>query len=54
MEIPRARFREFLHYRKEFIRIDDLKRYKRARVQLHWRGVVLREEVEGPLIKTKD
>ena len=39
--------------RKEFITIDDLENYKRARVQLHARGIVLRDEVPGALIKTK-
>lgn len=40
-------------HRKEFIEIDDLSKYKRCRVQLHARGVVLRDEVEGGQIKTK-
>lgn len=40
-------------HRKEFIQIDDLSNYKRCRVQLHAQGVVLRDEVEGSLIKTK-
>ncbi|MEZ6064146.1 MAG: hypothetical protein R3B90_00215 [Planctomycetaceae bacterium] len=40
-------------HRKEFICIDDLTRYKRCRVQLHAKGVVLRDEVEGAVIKTK-
>jgi type I restriction enzyme S subunit len=42
-----------VNHRKEFICIDDLTRYKRCRVQLHAKGVVLRDEVEGALIKTK-
>lgn len=40
-------------HRKEFVRIDDTKVYKRCRVQLHAKGVVLRDEVEGARIKTK-
>jgi len=44
---------EVVTYRKEFISIDDLKRYKRARVQLHAQGIVLRDEIPGALIKTK-
>ena len=44
---------EVVTHRKEFIRIDDLARYKRCRVQLHAKGVVLRDEVEGAVIKTK-
>lgn len=49
----RVRLGEVLRLRKEFIQIDDLKTYKRARVQLHAQGVVLRDEVPGALIKTK-
>jgi type I restriction enzyme S subunit len=40
-------------YRKEFITIDDLKTYRRPRVQLHAKGIVLRDEVLGAGIKTK-
>src|SRR5262249_20813658 len=39
--------------RKEFIEIDDLQSYKRCRVQLHARGIVLRDKVAGVEIKTK-
>ena len=44
---------EVVTHRKEFIRIDDLSKYKRCRVQLHTQGVILRDEVDGSLIKTK-
>ena len=44
---------EAVTHRKEFVQIDDLSTYKRCRVQLHTQGVVLRDEVEGSLIKTK-
>lgn len=44
---------EVLSQRKEFIVIDDLATYKRPRVQLHAKGIVLRDEVDGALIKTK-
>jgi type I restriction enzyme S subunit len=44
---------EVLRQRKEFIDIDDLVTYKRCRVQLHTKGIVLRDEVCGALIKTK-
>lgn len=44
---------EFLIHRKEFFRIDDFSRYKRARVQLHGKGIVLRDEVVGAEVKTK-
>ena len=39
--------------RKEFIEINDLDIYKRCRVQLHSKGIVLRDEVQGAEIKTK-
>ena len=42
-----------IEQRKDFIEIDDLKTYKRARVQLHAKGIVLRDIVEGSLVKTK-
>jgi type I restriction enzyme S subunit len=50
---PRIRLGEVLRHRKEFITIDDLKNYRRPRVQLHVQGIVLRDEVPGVLIKTK-
>ena len=54
MSFPSTQFSTFLVHRKEFVRIDDTQLYRRARVQLHWRGIVLRDEVEGALVKTKD
>lgn len=44
---------EVVLQRKEFITIDDFLTYKRCRVQLHAKGAVLRDEVEGTRIKTK-
>lgn len=44
---------EVIRQRKEFIEIDDIQTYKRARVQLHAKGIVLRDIVEGSLVKTK-
>ncbi len=44
---------EISKYRKEFIEIDDSIEYKRCRVQLHKRGVVLRDKISGVNIKTK-
>lgn len=44
---------EVLNHRKEFILIDDMGTYKRCRVQLHTRGIVLRDTVAGTEIKTK-
>src|SRR5208282_3083691 len=50
---PRTRLGSVLSLRKEFIRIDDVLNYKRARVKLHAQGIVLRDEIPGALIKTK-
>lgn len=50
---PIVRMGEILTPRKEFIIIDDLQTYKRARVQLRAQGIVLRDEVPGAMIKTK-
>jgi type I restriction enzyme S subunit len=44
---------EIVELRKEFITIDDLTIYRRPRVQLHGQGIVLRDEVAGLVIKTK-
>lgn len=50
---PKVKLGEVLRHRKEFITIDDLATYRRPRVQLHAQGIVLRDEVEGGLVKTK-
>jgi type I restriction enzyme S subunit len=50
---PIARLSEILDYRKEFITIDDLTEYARPRVQIHVKGIVLRDKVLGSQIKTK-
>lgn len=44
---------KLIKYRKEFIEIDELRTYKRCRVQLHAQGLVLRDTVQGTEIKTK-
>src|SRR5450759_880054 len=44
---------EVLNHKNEFITIDDLVTYTRVTAQLHAKGIVLRDEVEGLLIKTK-
>lgn len=44
---------DVIAHRKEFIEIDDLHTYKRPRVQLHAKGIVLRDVIEGARIKTK-
>ncbi|MEM8864195.1 MAG: restriction endonuclease subunit S [Planctomycetota bacterium] len=50
---PKVPLSEVVRHRKEFIEIDDFASYKRCRVQLHARGILLRDEVEGAAIKTK-
>ncbi|MBD2300010.1 restriction endonuclease subunit S [Nostoc sp. FACHB-190] len=42
-----------IKHRKEFIGIDDFKKYKRCRVKLHAQGIELRDIVQGAEIKTK-
>src|ERR1035437_4278558 len=46
-------FKEVIKHRKIFITINDEKEYKRCRVQLYGRGVVLRDLVLGKDILTK-
>lgn len=48
-----VKLKELVTYRKQFIEISDNEKYKRCRVQLHRRGVKLRDEVFGYEIKTK-
>lgn len=50
---PTVPLRGVIGHRKEFIVIDDTQEYKRCRVQLHARGVILRDTVSGADIKTK-
>lgn len=50
---PKVKLGEVLRQRKEFVTIDDLKNYRRPRVQLHAQGITLRDQVPGALIKTK-
>lgn len=52
-QFPVVALGDALRQRKEFITIDDTQQYKRCRVQLHARGVVLRDLVSGSDIKTK-
>lgn len=51
---PNVRLGEVLTHRQEFITIDDLTTYRRPRVRLHAQGIVLRDEIVGALIKTKE
>ncbi len=50
---PMVKLGAVLRQRKQFITIDDASSYKRPRVQLHAKGIVLRDEVPGATIKTK-
>jgi len=40
-----VRLGNFLTERKEFVTIDDFTRYERARVQLHGKGIIIRDVV---------
>jgi len=50
---PRVKLGEVVAHRKKFVTIDDLTTYKRCRVQLHAKGVVLRDLAPGMAVKTK-
>ncbi|OFX72164.1 MAG: hypothetical protein A2X12_07175 [Bacteroidetes bacterium GWE2_29_8] len=50
---PVVKMNEVLKLRKDFFTIDDNENYKLCRVQLHGKGVVLRDTVKGKDIKTK-
>ncbi len=52
-EWPTVHLDEVITQRKEFVEIDDFEVYKRCRVQLHAKGIVLRDLVPGLEIKTK-
>ncbi len=51
---PMVPLGEVISHRKDCIQISDLETYKRCRVQLHAKGVVLRDIVSGAEIKTKE
>ncbi|MBI5075110.1 MAG: restriction endonuclease subunit S [Nitrospirae bacterium] len=53
MSWKKVRLGEVLSHRKGFITINDNAEYKLCRVQLHRRGVVLREMIKGKTIRTK-
>jgi len=42
-----------IRHRSEFIEIDDFEVYKRCRVQVNTKGIILRDKVKGIEIKTK-
>jgi len=48
-----VRLGEVIKHRRGFITISDEKEYKLCRVQLHRRGVLLREVIKGSQIRTK-
>jgi type I restriction enzyme S subunit len=50
---PRVRLGSFLRHRKEFFTLNDTAQYKRIRVKLHNKGVVLRDIVHGAELNTK-
>lgn len=52
-EYPEIQLSEVIQQRKEPIRIENDKHYRRVTVQLHARGITLRDEVLGNQIKTK-
>jgi len=51
---PKVKLGEVITHRKEFVYIDDFSTYKRCRVQLHAKGIVLRDLVTGSELKTKE
>jgi type I restriction enzyme M protein len=51
---PLVPFSEIMTENKETITIDDKTEYARVRVQLHGRGVVVRDHLVGKKIKTKE
>ena len=50
---PMVSLGEVVQHRKKFTLINDIETYKRCRVQLHAKGVILRDVVSGTEIKTK-
>lgn len=50
---PLIKLEAVLNHRKAFITINDEVIYSRCRVQVHGRGVVLRDKISGKNIKTK-
>jgi type I restriction enzyme S subunit len=48
-----AELGEFLTHRSQFFEIDDTQEYMRVRVQLHGKGIVLRDVVSGLSLRTK-
>jgi type I restriction enzyme S subunit len=53
MSWKKVKLGEVITHRKEFITIDNSVEYKRCRVQVNRKGIVLRDVVKGSLINTK-
>jgi type I restriction enzyme, S subunit len=53
MNFKIVKLNEVVTHRKEFITIDNSVEYKRCRVQVNKKGVVLRDNIKGFLINTK-
>ena len=53
MKMKMVPLSKVLRHRKDKITIDDSTNYKLCRVQLHRRGVVLRQMMSGAKIRTK-
>lgn len=51
--VPRVKLDEVLTHRGDFITVDDLQLYRRVTAQLHAKGIILRDEIDGSLLKTK-
>jgi len=51
--VPRVKLGEVLTHRGDFITVNDLQLYRRVTAQLHAKGIILRDEIDGSLIKTK-
>lgn len=48
-----VKLRDAIEHRKEFFMIDDAEVYKRCKVQLYSKGIVLRDIIKGSEIRTK-
>ncbi len=53
LDWPITPLERVISHRKEFIQIDDLSSYKRCRVQVDAKGILLRDIVSGLEVKTK-
>ncbi len=51
--VSSIKLEKVLCQRSNFIKINDLQTYKRVTAQLHAKGIILRDEIEGIRIRTK-